>query len=275
MSDGEVFFFILSAVAMTASWGALISQASNLPSYLAKRRTLRILVVGPAVAMLGLAVVLRSLASFDVRDSVTYLVFYLVLGGGWIGVGRFLPLGLSLRDDVIERDNVAAAIGWAGSCIGLMACYAGANIGDGPSFTCVLEAGFLATLGLFASTAAVDHFARLPERVTIDRDLAAGIRLASFFVVGGILWGRGAAGDYESFGQTVLDMVAAWPAVVLVLKVIAVESMVRPTPTNPSGDVLLHGVAPAMVDVMLLVAGLVLAGPLPDGYPSTTAVFAP
>src|ERR1043165_9694886 len=114
-------------------------------------------------AWVCLLVVLRTAASAAVRDEPFYLAQYLALGIAWCGVAMtWLPLiGLSLRDDLGEQDNRAAMPALIGALLGLMACYAGANIGDGPGWWCVVWAGGLATLAWFIAAWAVASYGRL------------------------------------------------------------------------------------------------------------------
>ena len=46
-----------------------------------------------------------------------------------IAVETFLFCGLSVRDDAIERQNIAASCGISGALIGVTLCFAGGNIG--------------------------------------------------------------------------------------------------------------------------------------------------
>src|SRR3981189_3176101 len=58
-------------------------------------------------------------------------------GGVWLTVMTklFAWFGLSLRDDAVERKNVSALIALCGAVLALGFIYAGANIGEGPSYT--------------------------------------------------------------------------------------------------------------------------------------------
>lgn len=275
MDDSETLMLVFALVVSVLSFGSWLQQSYTLPPHLASTRTRRVAASGVLVALALLLAVLVTLASFDVRGSPTYLFFYMALGAAWLGVFRVAPYGVSLRDDVLERDNLAAAIAWAGLCVGIVGCFAGANVGDGPGFFCVLEAAFFASAGFFVTAWIVHQVASLPDHVTIDRDVAAGVRLASFFVATGVLWGRGAAGDFVSVERTFSEMIHAWPVALVVGKVIVLERHVRPTPSRPAGDLVLHGLAPAAADLLLVLLGLVLAGPLPDGYVPATSIAVP
>lgn len=173
----------------------------------------------PLLCLAGLFVLLRTGASFDVRNAPVYLVFYLVFGAAWLipGRGLFGLFGVSWQYDALDRRNPAAAWVVAGGLAGLTACYAGANLGDGPGWWCVAFAGGLASAAWFLAWAVVQAAADVAEAVTVERDTAAGIRLGAFLVAAGLLCGRGAAGDWTSPGQTVAEFESAWPLLPLTL----------------------------------------------------------
>ncbi len=225
------------------------------------------MLLAPLLAALGILAVLRTLASADVRDEPVYLGLYLIMGVAWVGVGlACLPLcGFSARDDVGERGNPAATPVMAGAALGLGACYAGANIGDGPGWWCVVWAGGLGTACWFAALAVVARYGQLAETVTVDRDPAAGMRLGGFLVCAGILCGRGAAGDWTSGAQTVVEFRSAWPLIALVVVALAGERCLRPTPEHPSSSWIASWGIIAL-ELLVTLVGLGLVGPLPDGY---------
>jgi hypothetical protein len=224
------------------------------------------MLVAPLLAAAGTFGVLRTLASFDVRDSAEYLAFYMTIGAAWAFVGSGSWVGVLVRDDVAERGNKAALLAWSGAVIGSSACYAGANIGDGPGWWCVFWAGGLGMLGWALCWMALDSTTGAADHVTIDRDLAAGLRVGSFLAAAGVLLGRGAAGDWTSALDTVLEMRAAWPVLILLAKAIVLERFTRPSPEAPQGRLFLEGVVPALLDIAIVWLGLILAGPLPNDY---------
>jgi hypothetical protein len=63
-----------------------------------------------------------------------YVLLYFFLGAMWVSVVvRILPfVGLSARDDVVERGNSSAARAIAGAILAITLCFAGGNIGNGP-----------------------------------------------------------------------------------------------------------------------------------------------
>jgi hypothetical protein len=207
--------------------------------------------------------VLRRLSSFDVRESPVYLSFYMLMGAAWVGLAaRFLGLfGLSARDDVIERRNPAAARAVGGALVGLALCFAGGNVGDGPGWWVVVFCAALSTAALFLLWVLLDRAAGVADTVTVDRDPAAGTRMAAFFVAAGLILGRAVAGDWSSAVGTVLDFAFfGWPALALTLAAAAVERRLRPTPERPQGELIFHGLAPAAAYLAAAWLALVWAG---------------
>jgi len=226
MSDDEVFVMIVSVgitVVAWLYWTVLLVTSRRLGHRPARARAL--LVFTPPVCLFGLFILLRTAASFDVRNDAGYLFFYLIFGAAWLALGRacFRFLGISWRDDVLELDNPAAAWPVAGGLAGLMACYAGSNIGDGPGWWCVGFAGGLATLVWFASWGILQRAGDLAEAITVERDENAGLRLGGFLLAAGLLCGRGAAGDWTSPGQTLAEFGDAWPLLPLLVGAAFVE----------------------------------------------------
>jgi hypothetical protein len=267
MDGGEAFVLMVSLLVATIGWGKLILDALLVSPLMSSRARRAWLAAGPVLGNALVVVTLRRLASFDVRSDLVYLFFYAVLGLAWMPLAAWHGLGISARDDVIERSNAAALVAWNGAIVGCAACYAGANIGDGPGWWCVLWAAGLATAGWMATWVLLHALTRIADHVTIDRDLASGMRAASFLIASGVLWGRGAAGDWTSAAATVLELRAAWPVAILLVKAILIERIARPRPDKPLGSMFSHGFAPALLDAAIVALGLHLAGPIPDGYP--------
>jgi hypothetical protein len=212
----------------------------------------RLLQLMPFAAGALLWVVLRNASSFDVRDDWRYLAFYLVLGAAWVGLWiRWLAVtGISTRDDVVERANVSAAIAISGAMLAITLCYAGGNIGDGPGWWVVVFSAALATMALFAGWLLLEFTSAVSETVTVDRDPAAGLRLAAFLIAAGLILGRAVAGDWVSAEATVRDFGAvAWPAIVLTIAAMVIERAARPTPESPRRPVLVYGLMPAAMYV--------------------------
>ncbi len=179
----------------------------------------------PIVTVLPMVFVLSTYASFDVTNRPTYIFLYVIVGLAWIGIGiEALAIhDIRWRDDVLELHNRAASITLSGYLLGLSAVYCGANIGDGPGWWCVIWASLLGSAALVLALWFLAVIAGVSERITVERDIGCSVRIAAFAIAGGIICGRGAAGDWTSARQTVLEFSAAWPLILLLLLAIVIE----------------------------------------------------
>ncbi len=249
-SQDEFGVLIASLVVWGMTWFLGARQLAAGPRLGTARAPSRIVGCAVLAATALVFLVLRTSASWDVRDSFEYLTQYLALGAAWIGLGplAFTRLGLSVRDDAVERGNLAAAVALAGAFLGLALCYAGGNVGDGPGWQVVLFASSLATAGFFATWGRLERLARPAEAIGIDRDLAAGVRHGAFCLALGAILGRAAAGDWVSPGATLLDFATnGWTVLVLLALGVVFERTLRPTAEVPRRSVLLAGLLPAFV----------------------------
>jgi uncharacterized membrane protein YjfL (UPF0719 family) len=188
---------------------------------------------------------------------------YIVLGLAWLRAAAFtFPyLGLSPRDDVVERGNRAAMAALVGALLGVTLCYAGGNVGDGPGWWVVLFSAGLATGVLIVMWAALAHLTPVADAVTVDRDPAAGIRLGAYLLSTGLILGRGVAGDWESARATVSDFLAALPAaVVILILAVIIERVARPTPQRPQAPIAALGVLPCAAYLFIAISGVFLKG---------------
>jgi uncharacterized membrane protein YjfL (UPF0719 family) len=184
---------------------------------------------------------------------------YVVLGLAWLRAAEvtFAYLGLSPRDDLVERGNKAAIAAVVGALVGVTFCYAGGNIGDGPGWWVVLFSAALATVTLIATWALLTRLSPVADSVTIDRDPAAGVRLGTFLAACGIILGRGVAGDWHSAWGTVIDLAPALPAVAAILVLaVAVERFARPTGERPHAPFVALGVLPSLLYLMIAASGV-------------------
>ena len=247
MSEDEILV-TLAAVAMgPVAWLAQVARWSKLPRGGGAVRAIAVVLAICTAILVG---VLRTLAASDVIHAPAYIFMYAVLGLAWIRVAAlgFPFAGLSLRDDAVERRNGAAITAAAGALIGVTICYAGGNVGDGPGWWVVVFSAALATAGLFVCWLVLAQLTSVHDVVTIDRDPAAGIRLAGFLVACGLLWARAVAGSWESAAQTVRDAAIALPPLAVILAVaLAVERGARPRAERPRAPVVLLGILPAML----------------------------
>ena len=254
MSGDEVAVLLASATLSVAVWLGWFARPLSITRMGSPTPARPLLIGSPIAAAAILLLVLLTAASHDVRNAPQYILMYLAMGAAWVGASaKLLPLfGISARDDAVERRNRAAAWAVAGAIIGIMLCFAGGNIGDGPGWWVVVFSAALATAALFVMLAVLDGISGVTEHVTIERDPASGIRLAGFLVGAGLMLGRGVAGDWVSAAATIRDFVAySWPAAILLAGAALVERLARPTPARPHPSVAAFGVVPAIVYVVV------------------------
>jgi len=263
MSDDEIFATWAGIFTAAFGWIRWYLPILRLPRLGARTSARMLLAYVPPACMALLFLLLRAGASFDVRDSAPYLFMYMVMGAGWVSVAlMFVPwLGLSPRGDVVERDNLAAARALAGAALALTLCYAGGNIGDGPGWWVVIFCATLATLTLALLWHLLEQWGHVAEQVTVERDAAAGTRVAGFLVACGLVLGRAVAGDWTSAGATLRDFVThGWPVLVLLALAIVLERRLRATVEQPVPDRTTHGVLPALLYLGLALLWVGLSG---------------
>ena len=220
---------------------------------------------GMAVPVAGalLFAVLARFASHDVRDDAVYIGFYLLMGGALVALGVWAldRLGLSLRDDVLERRNPAACFAWAGALIGLTLAFAGANIGDGPGWWVVVFSAGLSMGTVLAGWLIVDRLAHAGEAIVVERDVAKALRMAGWFVAMGAITGRAAAGNWVSAAATVRDF---WKvgvgAILLIVCATVGEAAVRARPDGGE-NAAARGLLGAMIWLAAAIGFLAWVGP--------------
>lgn len=203
----------------------------------APKRSMRIglAVLLPLACGILLAGVLAKWSAADVRSDPEAMAEYWALGLVWVALAQrvFAFLGISARDDVIERRNPAAALVIVGQLVAATCCFAGANIGNGPGVEVVLFCAALSTASLLVLWVMFDRIAWMVDTVTIERNSGAGIRAAGWMVATGIVLGAGVAGDWESVGRTVIEFAAyVWPAAAFTAAAAVLELRLRKNATN-------------------------------------------
>jgi len=207
-SIGFHLFFVLIALGI---WKSLFFPSRPL---LANRKTIVLWLTFMFVCASVVYVVLTRWSAPSVREDSGEVGFYLVVSMIWIALaqGAFAFLGISLRDDVVERGNAAAVFAVIGLTIGATFCAAGANIGDGPGFEVVLFCASLATATLLALWAVFALASEAADTITIERDLSTGIRIGGWLAGNGLVLSACVAGDWISLSGTLKDFVrCSWP----------------------------------------------------------------
>lgn len=250
MSSDETIAVFVSLVVGLGVWVRWMHLSLAVSDFVSSRASRTPLVAAPVVSAIALLLVLIFFASHDVRDSVLYIGFYLLLGAMWVGLCTLLfPLfGLRPPLDVAQRRNRAAGVAGLGAVLGLTLAFAGANIGDGPGWWVVLFSSALSTFGFFAVWMLADAIAGTTDAVTIDRDRGAGIRLACFLIAVGAIQGRAVAGNWASPGATSADWIdLGWPVLGLALFEMVVGRMHMSMSRRESPSPILVGALPGLL----------------------------
>jgi len=193
-----------------------------------KRKTINNLVLGllPILILTINLITLKNLASFDVVNDGFYITFYVFMGFAWIYLFNkliFYFYDISWIDDIITNGNYAALSAYVGAILGLTLIYAGANIGDGPGFWCVIVAGGIGILLWFVLALLINKCTGILERITISRDLGSGIRFGGYLLSTGVFLARGSGGDWFNFWQTIIDFTDIWIIVPFCLIYLGIE----------------------------------------------------
>jgi uncharacterized membrane protein YjfL (UPF0719 family) len=162
-----------------------------------------------------------------VRGHADYMTLFMAGGALWVFGSLILMrlMGISLRDDAIERQNAAAAVVTAGAIVGHTCCYAGSNVGSGPTIWTTILPAAVASGTLMVLWVAIEITTRVSEVVTIDRHLPSGLVLGGFLIASGADLGWAMSGDWQSWQETMVDFAhRAWPAVFFaVAAIIAIQ----------------------------------------------------
>jgi hypothetical protein len=236
-SGDETFFFIIALAATVRGgwtyWAPLASIAkSPRPS-----RARAILAIIPIVGALMTCFTAQVWGDSSVSNHPDYILLFMLGSLAWLFLSTFAMrlLGLSLRDDALERDNSAAAIACGGALLAVAIAYAASNIGGGPTiWTTLLPAAWTAlALGLiWLLINAIGG--SVADSITIDRDVPTAIRLAAALVASSLILGRAAGGNWISWDQTWADFLRrGWPALAIAVAAGLIQRRFRPTPVCP------------------------------------------
>jgi len=223
-------------------------------------RILALLSIALPMALIG--VVLKLWSDQNVRSDDLVFAHFFLAGGVWMIASDWTweMLGLSLRDDVLERHNPATPVVIAGAYLGTAICFAGANIGNGPGWAAVLLCALLSTVALFALWGVLNACTRMGFWVTVDGHPAIGIRISALLVAWGVILGRSVAGHWVSTPHTLEWFVKfSWPSIVLLIAEIIIHRRFRQCPRDPS--VFRWGLLPALAYSGFTILFLVLTLP--------------
>ena len=221
------------------------------------RKTVR----APMVVAILLAIELIVAAAWywsakEVRHGQSYTLLMVTMGIAWLMAcsSLFSWMGLSVRDDACERQNLAAASAICGGLLGVGLVFCGANTGEGPSFWNNVFSAVLGTVAWYALWLLLDLGSGVSRTVTEDRDVATGIRLGAYLTAQGLVFGRALAGNWHSAVGTVWDFLRyGWPAAAVLAVATLAERSFRPSLKNPFPSAVTRGWP--MAAVYLVMAG--------------------
>jgi len=193
------------------------------------RQVRKILFLLPIVFLVLVLFVLKFLASFDVVDSIIYIVFYVVLGFAWMYIGvSLMTICFGLReDDSVYLNNKASLAAVIGEFFSIAFIYLGANIGDGPGWWCVLFAGFFGLASWIILGFFIHICTGIFERITIERDLGCAVRFCIYLFASGGILGYACSGDWTSFKMTIVELGIGWPVLPLTAFYIILELLIK------------------------------------------------
>jgi uncharacterized membrane protein YjfL (UPF0719 family) len=252
--DGDEWLFFGAATASVV--GLIVTYYLPLLSISSIKRASSgrfVLACLPLVALIPTCIVLQRWADPRVVGHRDYVILFMLGGGMWIFVAsRFLEvLGISIRDDAIERNNPAALVAVSGILLGVGIVYALANIGTGATIWTTLVPAFVATVVLLLMPLLIEFIGgAVADAITIDRDVASGLRLGGAVLGCSIMLGRAVAGVWTSWNGTWSDLaVRGWPAALIAIAAGVLQRMLRPTAQRPQPSILKFGAVPATLAV--------------------------
>ena len=269
-SGDEVLFLVAAgivALVTTVRWYYFVGRAKTFrpsPPRL-------VLTFVPLALILVLITVLQTLADpVWVVGRLDYTLLFTAGGIAWmfLGASTFALLGVNVRDDALERNNDAASTVVAGGMAGMVLAYAGSNVGNGPTIWTTLLPAFVAALALLAAWAALEALTDTAEAITVERDVATGVRVGAFLACAGLILGRAMAGDFYTWGDTFVEFgKLAWPVAALVSVMVVLHHFMRPTVERPTPSIVASGLVPAAA-VIAITVGYVLALGMPEVAPA-------
>ena len=260
----EVLFFASAAAAALIAAGLWYRNIARLRTVGGGRAIKLPLAVSPPLLLGALLYVLQHWADPKyVVGQLDYILLFLAGGATWlwIAAGISALIGVSARDDAIERGNAAAAITLCGALGGAMAIYAWCNVGAGPTIWTTIWPAAVATIAWAVLWAVIEAATHVSDAIAIDRDPASALRLAGGLIAMALVLGRGMAGDWTSWDSTFREFVRiGWIALPLAVAIIVLHYLLRPTPARPRPGVILAGLLPAAILVSIAVAYVVAQG---------------
>ncbi len=202
-----------------------------------------------ALGLLLTAAALWFWGAQEVRSDPSPVAGLTMVGLFWLAVAsRLFPwLGLSTRDDVLERRNPAALIALACAVVAVAITFAAGNLGEGPSYSENVFCGGLATGTLMVLWLALELGAKVSNSIAEERDVATGLRFGGLLLAWGLILGRAVTGDWHSCSATVMDFLHdGWPALATWVAALMIELGARPSRMRPFPSWPVCGLVPAL-----------------------------
>ena len=212
-----------------------------------------------AASLIMVAVALHLWGAAEVRANASDVFFLTFVGAVWLVLAaKLFPwLGLSFRDDAMERRNTAALTALCGAVPAVALTYIGGSLGEGPSYWNNVFSASLGTVGLLGVWLLLELGAKVSVSIAEERDFASGLRMCGFLLAIGLVLGRAAAGDWHSESATVRDFIRdGWPATILWVIAFVIERLLRPSRRRPFPAWLSYGLLPALFYLALAAAWL-------------------
>lgn len=216
---------------------------------------------------LNLALLLYALQHWgaaEIREKFEPKFWLTFIGQAWTAcfIANFQWLGISLRDDAMERHNLAAFLALLGASLAVGLIYTAGNIGEGPSYMDNFLSAGIATIAFFVLWLALELTTRISSAITEDRDLATGIRSGAFFLAQGLILARAIAGDWHSTEATVRDFLHDGVFSIVLLSIsIPIEFLFRPNSKRPNPNWIQAGLLFALLYFVAAVFWLIHLGP--------------
>ena len=219
--------------------------------------------------VLVIAGVLHFWGAAEIRADFTEVIGLSALGLVWLILllMLFSWFGVSLRDDVFERNNGAAALALSGAVLGSAFIYSGSSAGEGPSYSNNFFCAILGEAGLMALWALVERLGQISRSIAEDRDIASGLRFAGLMMGIGLVFGRALAGNWHSVADTFRDFLQQGSfAVVIAGIAVALELFLRPNRARPFPRALTCGLLAGLFYIALAILWVFHLGPW-EGLP--------
>lgn len=237
----------------------LQTRASEIRSVRPSRNSVWLI---PASAIAGVALIHTALSFWgakEVRDDEGQILFLTMIGVVWLVIAwKLYPwVGLSIRADVFEQKNPAAAVALSCALLSTAITFAAGNLGEGPSYAENIFCGGLATGTLFGLWILVELSGRVSVSIAEERDFASGLRFGGLLLAWGLILGRAATGNWHSPEDSVHVFVRdGWPAAVICLGALVVEWFFKPSRRRPFPSWPVFGLVPALLYLLLAVVWL-------------------